>query len=99
MFNPSLLFPAFAAVGMLHCAMRMQAMPPATFDVGFVQPSQLILGEAVQSDQIEIEYETRSAPDLQRGELLAICGSNFRVRQAPSKQGDGFFSRAELERQ
>lgn len=98
MFNPALLFPAFEAAGMLHSALREEAMPPASFAVGFVQPSQLILGEAVQSDQIEIEYETRVAVDLRVGERLAICGSQFVVRQPPAKLGDGFYSRAELER-
>ena len=99
MFDPSILFPAFSAAGMLNCALRSDAMPPATFSAGFVQPDQLILGDAVQSSEIEIEYQTADAPNLKVGERLVICGSTFRVRQPPKKTGDGFFSRAELERQ
>ena len=97
MFDPTLLFPAFQAAGMLHCALRTDCMPPAEFQVGFVQPGQLILGEAVHSDQIEIEYETRAAPDLRPGERIALCGQTFRVRQPALKKGDGFFSTVELE--
>jgi hypothetical protein len=99
MFDPSLLFPAFKAAGMLHAVARSDAAPPAAFDADFVQPGQLILGDAVHSDQVQIEYQTGAAPDLRVGERLVIAGSTYRVRQPPLKQGDGFFSRVELERQ
>lgn len=99
MFDPTLLFPAFKAAGMLHSALRSDAVPPVAFDADFVQPGQLILGEAVQSDQVQLEYETRAAPDLRVGERLVLDGSTYRVRQPPLKQGDGFYSRVELERQ
>jgi hypothetical protein len=99
-FDPTLLFPAFKAAGMLHSALRSDAVPPVAFDVDFVQPGQLILGEAVLSDQVQVEYETRSAPDLRVGERLVLDGATtYRVRQPPLKQGDGFYSRVELEQQ
>ncbi len=97
MFDPSILFEAFAAAGILHTATRLGTMPPAQFDVGFVQPSALILGDAVQTDHTEVEYVTGAAPDLAVGEKLTVCGKDYRVRQKPLKQGDGYFSHAELE--
>lgn len=100
MFDPALLFPAFKAAGMLHVFQRSDAVPPVEFDADFVQPGQLILGEAVHSDQVQIEYQTGAAPDLHVGERLVMDGAaTYRVRQPPLKQGDGFFSRVELERQ
>lgn len=99
MWDPTVLFPAFKAAGLLHTALRSDAVPPAGFDVDFVQPGQVILAEAVHSDQVQVEYVTATAPDLRVGERLEIADSAYRVRQPPLKQGDGFFSRAELERQ
>lgn len=74
------------------------AVPGDTgFVVGFVRPEDLILGEAVLTAQIEIEYVTADAPDLAIGERLIIGGAAYRVQNAPRKLGDGTFSRAALQ--
>ena len=69
----------------------------AGFIVGLQRPEQLILGDAVHTAQIEIEYTTADAPDLAPGNGITIDGTAYRVHQQPRKQGDGTFSRAELE--
>ena len=97
MFDPSVLFEAFRDEGMVHAATRLGTVPAAQFYVGFLQPSVLILSDAVQTDDIEVEYVTTQALDLAVGERLSICGKDYRVRQPPDKQADGYFSRAKLE--
>lgn len=67
------------------------------FVVGFVQPEQLILGDSVQTSQIQIEYATTDAPNLALGERLTIGATQYRVHNVPRKQGDGTFTHAELE--
>lgn len=67
------------------------------FVVGFVQPDQLILGDSVHTAKIEIEYATADAPSLAAGNALTIGATQYRVHNVPRKQGDGTFSRAELE--
>lgn len=98
MFDASSFMATFESHGMATRAVRRTAPPGSTgFVVGFVSPEQLILGDSVQTAQFEIEYATVDAPDLALGEGLAISGSLYRVHNTPRKQGDGTFTRAELE--
>ncbi|MDP9902616.1 hypothetical protein [Variovorax ginsengisoli] len=97
-FDPSILFPAFKAAGMLARATRLQSIPVVDIDVGFVQPDGLILGDAVQTTDIEIEYVTSSVvPPLRVGEALRIKGQAYRVRMPPQRKADGYFTRTTLE--
>jgi len=98
MFDASFFMAAFEDHGMATRAVRRTAPPGSTgFVVGFTRPEQLILGDAVQTAQFEIEYATADAPDLALGEGLTISGTLYRVNNVPRKQGDGTFTRAELE--
>lgn len=98
MFDTSVFMAAFEAHGMATRAVRVGAPAgDAGFIVGFQRPEQLILGDAVHTAQIEIEYTTADAPDLAPGDGLTIDGTQYRVRAIPRKEGDGTFSRTELE--
>lgn len=97
MFDASSFMAVFEAHGMATRAIRASAPAGPGFVVGFVQPEQLILGDSVHTAQIEIEYTTADAPTLALGEGLIISGTLYRVHNVPRKQGDGTFSRAELE--
>lgn len=97
MFDATSFMATFEAHGMAKRAIRTSAPTGPGFVVGFVQPEQLILGDSVHTAQIEIEYATADAPDLALGEGLTINATLYRVHNVPRKQGDGTFSRAELE--
>lgn len=97
MFDPSVFMGVFEAHGMATRAVRASAPGGPGFVVGFVQPEQLILGDSVHTAQIEIEYTSVDAPTLAAGEGLTISGKSYRVHNVPRKQGDGTFTRAELE--
>jgi len=97
MFDPSVFWPMFARCGLLKDA---RYTPPGGTErpvkVGFVQPDMLMLQNAVQSSQKEIEYQTADLPELSEGDRLEIDGEVFRVAVYPAKQGDGYFSRASI---
>lgn len=98
MFDASFFMATFEDHGMATRAVRCNAPPgDLGFIVGFVRPEQLIFGDAVQTTQFEIEYVTRDAPDLAPGDGLTISNTLYRVHNMPRKQGDGTFTRAELE--
>ncbi|HCY17174.1 MAG TPA: hypothetical protein DHV21_14570 [Curvibacter sp.] len=97
MFDPSIFMGVFEAHGLATRAVRTAVPGDTGFVVGFVRPEDLILGEAVHTAQIEIEYATADAPALAVGESLTIGGTAYRVQNAPRKQGDGTFSRAALQ--
>lgn len=99
MFDPAGFLAVFEAHGLATRAYRIQVPGDKGFVVGFVQPEQLLLGDAVQSAQFEIEYTTTDAPALALGTVLSIGGRRYRVNQPPRKQGDGTFTRAALEEQ
>lgn len=97
MFDPTDFMATFEAHGMAVRAIRTAVPGDTGFVVGFVQPEELILGDAVQTAQIEIEYATADAPALALGTGLTIQGAAYRVNAVPRKRGDGTFSRAALE--
>lgn len=97
MFDPVGFLAQFEAHGLATRATRTQVPNDMGFIVGFVQPEQLLFGDAVQTAQFEIEYTTTHAPTLALGTALSIDGTVYRVTQPPRKQGDGTFTRAALE--
>lgn len=97
MFDASGFMAVFEAHGMATRAVRSSAPQGPGFIVGFVQPEQLVLGDSVHTAAHEIEYTTADASTLAKGEGLTINGTLYRVHNVPRKQGDGTFSRAELE--
>ncbi len=111
MFDASTFMSAFEAHGMALRAYRVQVPYDEGFVVGFVQPEQLILGDAVQTSQLEIEYASADAPALVGGSVLSlndqlslalgtellIDETYYRINQPPRKLGDGTFSRASVE--
>jgi hypothetical protein len=111
MFDTSHFMQVFEDNGMALRALRAGAPAGPGFVVGLQRPEQLILGDAVHTAMIEIDYATADAPDLATGEGLTIGrlahldtgeavlvdGVAYRVRDVPRKQGDGSFSKAELE--
>lgn len=97
MFDPLNFMAVFEEHGMATRAIRTAVPGDTGFGVGFVRPEELILGEAVHTAQIEIEYKTADAPTLALGTSLTIDGVAYRVNSVPRKQGDGTFSRSGLE--
>lgn len=97
MFDASIFMSAFEDHGLATRAIRASAPAGPGFVVGFVQPEQLILGDSVHTAHIEIEYATADAPNVAAGEGLTIRAVQYRVHNIPRKQGDGTFTRAELE--
>lgn len=103
MFDPSVFMSAFEAHGLATRAFRLDMLDSVGFTVGFMRPELDILGGEVQTAEIRIEYATADAPTLATGESLLIKTSSgderYRVRNNPKPDGDGTFTRAELERQ
>lgn len=98
MFDASILFKAFKSTGMLVQATRLAYPGAKPIDAGFVRPDALILGDAVQTSAVELEYVTDSVvPPLAHAEALQIGEQAYRVSGPPRREGDGFFSRARLE--
>ncbi len=92
-------FEAFSDAGMLVEALYQPSIGDAvTVKVGFVQPDALLMSEMVQATQYHIEFETSVMPNLRSGEWLTISGNQYKVRGAPEKKADGFFSTVELAR-
>jgi hypothetical protein len=99
MFDPVGFLAHFEAHGLAQRATRTLVPGDTGFIVGFVQPEELLFGDAVHTAQFEIEYTTLDAPALALGTALSIDGKVYRVTQAPRRQGDGTFTRAALELQ
>jgi hypothetical protein len=96
-FGADVFWPAFKQAGMLDEAVYQPAVGPAVpFDVGFNRPDQVVLDGMVHTTDYSIEYQ-RADIELQRGYMLQIAGSSYKVRQTPSAKGDGTFYVAALE--
>ena len=98
MFDPSIFMASFEAHGLATRAYRLDVSDTQGFVVGFVQPEQDILGGDAHSAAISIEYASVAAPGLVPGQRLRIAATDYRVNNNPAVQGDGTFTRAELER-
>ena len=89
MFDPSVIWAAIAAVGMLKTAQVDGVADPV--QIGFETPDLLELGTQVTVAEYQMEYRAQDLPDLARGTELAIDGSRYRVRRPPRRKGDGYF--------
>ncbi|KWC82759.1 hypothetical protein WL58_17975 [Burkholderia cepacia] len=95
MFDPSVVWAAIAAVGMLKTAQVDGVVDPV--QIGFEAPDLLELGSQVTVAEYQIEYRAQDLPDLARGTELTIEGVRYRVRRPPRRTGDGYFMIADLE--
>jgi hypothetical protein len=98
-FPTEVLFKAFKGSGMLEAAVYQPASgSPVPFDVQWVRPEQLLLGDQVQSTEYEIEFETASVPRIAKGVPIQVGATLYRARAPAQTQGDGYFSRCALEK-
>lgn len=102
MFNPSILFPAFQAAGMLESAQFTLGDSSVISDVpvGYRKPGEIEFDGVGRNDH-QIEYETAKAPGLRVGNLVRITfrdqtTRDFRLMSDPLPVSDGFFSRVRL---
>jgi len=96
-FDGALFWPAFKDAGMLDVATaRPTDAPPFDFDVGFKRPDQVVLDGMVHTTDYSIEYQAVDA-QLRRGDIVAVDGIDYKVRQAPKANRDGRFIIALLE--
>lgn len=98
MFDPSVLFAAFKSAGMLVACVYKPATDAVPFDAGWQRPELLLQGDETQSVEYELEFETSAVPRLKRGDPLTVAGAAYIVRAAPRTQGDGYFSRVQLDK-
>lgn len=97
-FPVEVLFAAFKSAGMLEAAVfQPTSGAPVPFDAQWVRPEQLLLGDAAQSVEYVIEYETASVPRLSKGALVTVAGTPYKARAHAQTQGDGHYSRCQLE--
>jgi hypothetical protein len=89
---------AFDAAGMREPADLVGADPPVRFKVRFDRPGVIDEVTMVHSTDYEIEFTTADAPGLEYRSELDIAGDRYRVRQEPVTVGDGYWTRALLER-
>lgn len=89
---------AFDAVGIREPADLVGAAPPVRFQVRFDRPGVIDEATMVHSTDYEIEFTTADAPGLEYHSELDIAGDRYRVRQEPVTVGDGYWTRALLER-
>lgn len=89
---------AFDAVGLREPALLLDSEPPVPFKVRFDRPQVIDEGGLVHSTDYEIEYTTADVPGLAYHSQVEVGGTLYRVRQEPTRMGDGFWSRAMLER-
>lgn len=98
-FRPEVFFPAFKRAGMLAAALYKPGTPAEqAFDVQWVRPEMLLLGDGAQSVDYRIEYQTADVPRLKLGDEIAVAGALYTVRAAPLVQGDGTFTQCELDK-
>lgn len=96
MFNPSILFPALRAAGMLVPArFTVGANVFDDVSVGFRMPGEIDF-EGMARRDYEVEYETASVPGLAMDHLVRVKGRDFKVLASPLSSGDGFYSVAKL---
>ncbi len=98
MFDTSGFMQVFEDHGLATRAFRASLPGSDGFIVGFERPEDLILGDAVQTAHIMVEFNSNDAPNLVVGEELTIKGVSYRVRNKPQPKGDGSFSKVELEK-
>ncbi len=101
-WNPSVLFSAFRAVGMVQQAVFEPSGAATPFQCGYTTPDIMLLGDQHMAADIEIEWPTADLPAVRKGAVIAVTlpdGSTVTHRAAEHarKVGDGTFSRVYLE--
>jgi hypothetical protein len=103
MWDNSAFDRAFDQAGMRQCIVRLiDGQPAGEFQARFDRPQQIIMDGLVVNTEYSIEFTTSDvASPLKFGEIVRIEVSrgvfrNFRVKQEPLAQGDGYWTRAEL---
>ena len=96
MFDPSILFPALRAAGLLDAGrFTVGATVYDDVSVGFRMPGEVDFDGMARRDY-EVEYETAKVPGLAMGHLVRVKGRDFKVLASPLAVGDGFYSVAKL---
>ncbi|MCG0577051.1 head-tail joining protein [Burkholderia cenocepacia] len=95
MYDPSVIWAAIAAVGMLKTAVIEES--GGDLQVGFFAPDEMDLDGRVTVSKHRIEYQTTDAPDLRRDSIVVIDSVRYSIFRPPRRTDDGFFSVAELE--
>ncbi|AGR71915.1 hypothetical protein [Burkholderia pseudomallei] len=95
MYNPSVIWAAIGAVGMLKTAIIEES--GAELQVGLFAPEEIDLDGRVTVSRHRIEYQTADAPDLRRSIIVVIDSVRYSIYRPPRRTDDGFFSVAELE--
>ena len=95
MFDPSLIWPAFAAAGML---VEVTPASGSAFTAGFRRPDTMVLDGLAQSADYSLEYQTADAT-LRRDDMLTIGGTTYKVKRPPMASPDGHFSTVYLTKQ
>lgn len=101
-WRPEVLFKAFSRNGMVCAAVYKPAGAATPFEVMLRQPDVMALGGDQQVADIEIEYETAAVAPLRRGDPVQITDTHgvttqYTARAHATRQGDGYFSRCQLD--
>lgn len=103
MWDNSVFDQAFDQAGMRQRVVRLvDGLPAGEFQARFDRPQQIVMDGLVVNTEYSIEFTTSDvASPLQFGETVRVEVSkgvfqNFRVKQEPLAQGDGYWTRAEL---
>lgn len=102
-WNPSVFFKAASRSGMLFAAVYKPAGAATPFQVQLMAPDELVLGGDQQVPDVEIEYETAAIPALRRGDAVSVTGpdgttTQYTARAHAARQGDGYYSRCQLDK-
>jgi len=101
-WNPAVLVAAAGRAGMLCQAVYQPAGAAVAFQVSFLQPETLVLGDQRQVSDFEIEYPTAALPaQLREGDQVRITDlqgatATYRANAHARKVGTGYFSRCDL---
>ncbi|MPS30637.1 MAG: hypothetical protein E2576_14295 [Alcaligenaceae bacterium] len=108
-WDNSLFDRAFDAAGIREpVALVVDGVARSPFQARFDRPQQIVLDGEVHTTDYGIEFTTADAPDLAYHSQIRIGGQVvdgqyvggdlYRVAQEPLVQGDGYWTRAQLER-
>ncbi|MFC3865853.1 head-tail joining protein [Alcaligenes aquatilis] len=104
MWDNSVFDRAFDQAGMRQTVVRLVDGQPASksFQARFDRPQQIVLDGEVHTTEYSIEFTTSDLqPPIEYDDVLRVEVSkgqfqDFRVKQEPLVQGDGYWTRAEL---
>ena len=104
MWDNSVFDRAFDQAGMRQTVVRLIDGQPASkpFQARFDRPQQIVLDGEAHTTEYSIEFTTSDLPSqLEYGDILRVevskgVSEDFRVKQEPLVQGDGYWTRVEL---